>query len=106
MRFFNKYGCLTIFALIFIASSFSAYAEELTIKTPVLSPQSWCQPPNNGGGDIYSSFVIKQGNKYLMYFGGFYESCRIHDAIYVADYEPISGIATHIRQVLLPEKIG
>lgn len=73
--------------------------------SPVLNPQPWCSD-GIGGADIYSPEIVQFRFRYRMYFGGWYESCRLQDAIYVASYSSFSGTATNVRPVITPEAAG
>src|SRR5712664_1223193 len=58
--------------------------------------------PYQGGGDIYSPSLFKVGDGWKLLFGGWYEQCRLNDAIYEADYDPTTGVANNPRIVIDP----
>lgn len=73
---------------------------------PLMVPEPWGCPaaPDIGGSDIYSPEPVQQSYWTLVYFGGWAEQCRIHDAIYMA--RMWSGWVFDLRPVITPEDVG
>ena len=76
------------------------------IVTPLIQPEPWgcAEAPHMGGGDIYSPEPIKRGRTTWLYFGGWVEQCRTHDAIYVAIIR--RNRIRSIQAVIKPEDVG